>query len=699
MTLSNRSVMAWVLLAAIGATAARAADDDVARVGQQFREFCLRESTDRGERILDDVELPKASVRQAAKFETSLRTDGSWGDVDYDPAARSAWRPFDHLSRVLALTVYARRASTPADESRRAIEAVHRALGYWIAHDYQCPNWWYNQIGVPKVLGTVGILLGDDLNAEERTYITKVVMPRAKLGAMTGQNRVWLAANNLMCGVIEGDADLVGKAAAIIREEVRVGTEEGVQPDWSFHQHGPQQQFGNYGMAFAVEMTRWAAVLRGTKFAFPDDKLAILRNYLLQGENWVVWRGAMDISACGRQLFPNSQWSKAGVIRGVMKTMEVVDPPHAAEYAAFVNRNTDDDAANDLVGARVFFRSDYVVYRRPTWCATLRMSSRRVIGGETVNDENLSGLHLGDGAMLVYRTGREYQDIFPVWDWRMVPGTTAAQDTSSLRWRKVDLKKGTAFVGGASDGTNAVVAMDFRRDGLSAKKAWFFCGDAVVCLGADVKREDEGTRVVTTAEQCLLHGEVAVERRSGAREVVGKEDIAGRDIAAVEHDGVRYAFLTPEEVTVSAGERTGDWAKVFRTPATPKGEVTKGVLTVAVDHGVKPEGGTYAYSIAPAKMAGNKVEVVANEAAVQAVRVGEQWWGAVFWKAGDVKLAGVRVAVDRPCVLCLGADGRVAVADPAQELDAVTVDVGDVSLKVALPQGAHAGESVVVKIR
>ena len=216
------------------------------------------------------------------------------------------------------------------------------------------------------------------------------------------------------------DDELMKKAAGVIAEEVRVTTGEGIEPDWSFHQHGAQQQFGNYGSAFAVELTKWAAVLRGTPFAMPEEKLAILRNYLLQGQNWVTWNGAMDISSCGRQLFPDSQVKKAAAIRGVMKSMASIDTSNANEYLAFAARNSA-QGTNDLVGTRMFWRSDYLIARHSNWAVTLKMSSNRVIGGETVNSENLSGIHLADGATFTYRTGREYENIFPVWNWRLIP--------------------------------------------------------------------------------------------------------------------------------------------------------------------------------------------------------------------------------------------------------------------------------------
>ena len=108
---------------------------------------------------------------------------------------------------------------------------------------------------------------------------------------------------------------------------------------------------------------------------------------------------------------------------------------------------------------------------------TLKMSSNRVIGGETVNNENLSGLHLADGATFFYRNGHEYDDIFPAWDWRIIPGVTSSLGNVSLRWPVADLKRGSGFVGGVSDGVNGYAAMDFHCDNPRAKKSWFFFGD------------------------------------------------------------------------------------------------------------------------------------------------------------------------------------------------------------------------------
>jgi chondroitin AC lyase len=587
--------------------------------------------------------------------------------------------------------VHARQAGTDPAESKKCIDAVHRALGFWIAHDFKCLNWWYNDIGVPKILGTVALLLGDDLQSPEFTYITTVAMPRSKVGSMTGQNRVWLAGNGVMLAAIAHDSGLLKKAADVIADEIKVTDKEGVQPDWSFHQHGPQQQFGNYGLAFAVEMTKWANVLRGTPYAMSPDKLAIVRGYLLNGQNWVTWHGAMDISSCGRQLVPGSPAKKAGAIRGVFRSMETVDPDHAADYRAYVERNTADHS-NDLIGNKFFWRSDYMVQRFADWAFTLKMSSHRVIGGETVNSENLAGLHLADGATFIYRTAHEYDDIFPVWDWRKIPGTTSPQGNSPVGWSGKSAHLATSFVGGASDGQTGCAALDFQRGDLRAKKAWFIAGDTVVCLGADISSTGNDS-IVTTIDQCLLAGPVSIQEHS--KGAAGASNLL-KDTGWIEHAGTRYTSLVPQSIDVIHKQKTGNWHTVFDTPGAPKQNVTKEVLTISIDHGQHPNAAGYAYAITPAAQDAD-AHILANTATVQAVQIGAQWSAAVFWASGNIDLNGLTVAVDNPCILLSNA-GKLTIVDPTEKLKSLQLTIAGKSQTIELPQGGEAGKSVAVQI-
>ena len=57
--------------------------------------------------------------------------------------------------------------------------------------------------------------------------------------------------------------------------------------------------------------------------------------------------------------------------------------------------------------------------------ASLKMSSQRVVGAESLNGDNVSGYYGGDGALFIYRDWEPYRHIFPLWDWRRLPGVTA----------------------------------------------------------------------------------------------------------------------------------------------------------------------------------------------------------------------------------------------------------------------------------
>lgn len=110
-------------------------------------------------------------------------------------------------------------------------------------------------------------------------------------------------------------------------------------------------------------------------------------------------------------------------------------------------------AGNPLVGHKHFDDSDYTVHRSKDWMGTVKMSSHRVVGTELVNEDNLKGYYLGDGATYFYVRGDEYLDVFPFWDWRKIPGVTSYEDQSpvpTVRERKSN--NSTFLVGGLSDG-------------------------------------------------------------------------------------------------------------------------------------------------------------------------------------------------------------------------------------------------------
>ena len=110
--------------------------------------------------------------------------------------------------------------------------------------------------------------------------------------------------------------------------------------------------------------------------------------------------------------------------------------------------------------------------------------------------------HFGDGSNFVQRAGTEYFDIFPVWDWQKIPGTTILQKPQMPHFREIAKKGLSEFAGGASDGKYSALGFNFTsvHDPLKAKKAWFYFDNEYVCLGAGIATTSD-LNVVTTLTQ------------------------------------------------------------------------------------------------------------------------------------------------------------------------------------------------------
>jgi len=120
----------------------------------------------------------------------------------------------------------------------------------------------------------------------------------------TGQNRIWLAGVHIMKGCLWNEPGMIAEGARQIFAETAVAPrgKEGLQPDWSFHQHGPQIQFGNYGGEFFSNIGYWSNIWKGTRWELSPEQWEIMRHLAFNGFQWVLWNGDMDLLACGRQL-------------------------------------------------------------------------------------------------------------------------------------------------------------------------------------------------------------------------------------------------------------------------------------------------------------------------------------------------------------------------------------------------------------
>jgi len=642
-----------------------------------------------------------------------LREDGSWPGIEYTSQQRGSWQPTQHLNNVMAMARAWNKTGSAFYHDPKLLQSIHKALNYWLANDFQCPNWWYPQIGVPQIMAPILILMEGELSQEQiaKGYI---ILDRSKI-SQTGQNKVWQSGNVLLKSLLQRNSEMVSKAAQSIQEELKVAPGEGIQPDGSFHQHGPQIQFGNYGMAYVGDMIKWIKLLRNTPFAFDESKMAILRNYLLDGQQWITWKNQMDISACGRQLFLNAQESKARSLARAFSQMESLDPAFAKSYQKAGKYET-------LTGNKHFWRSDFQVQRTNDYYFSVKMCSERVIGAESCNSENIRGYYMGDGATYFYQSGVEYENIFPFWDWKKIPGTTTMQDDKELPVLTASgYRLVTNFVGGVSDGKSGIAVLDYSRNGLTARKSWFIFNDQVVCLGAGITSV-AGVPVTTSINQSFLKGEVLAK----TKETITIQPEAGEALQPkwILHDHTGYYFPEGANLKLETKTVTGSWNRVA---SMYKDEpITAPIFKLWIEHGIVPTDQTYAYCLVP-KATKQKMEqmsakptfrILKNDKKMQEViSANQQWSGMVFYLPGKSSQPD-GIEVDQPCVVMQQKSGKelsLSLSDPTQKLKQLTLtvtgkyqtasaatktsfDQGKTSVTISLPQGPDAGKTVTLHL-
>lgn len=587
------------------------------------------EYSGRGENSIDvvlmqlyfTVDLPQEEIDRLL----DLFEDGVWRDIDYSDKSRGGWHPTLHVTRILALARAYRSASSASFGNPSVGKVIHSAMKWWFDNLPVCPNWWHNDIGVPKKMTAALLLMKEELSEEEICGGLKVL--ETSVFGRTGQNKVWLAGNQLMKGLLIDDEQLVAEAVRQITEEIRVTLQEGIKPDWSFHQHGMQLQFGNYGLAYAEGISFWMRVLDGTPFAFSPEQCDIIGNYVLEGLCRTVWKGFFDPSFCGRQLHIRGGRGKAytlAVVAGNLLQTHWCGCGVESPDAEMIRRNKlmsnlmesvfhPESSENEITGATYYPYSDCGIYRTGDWYASVRMSSTRTIGFEFTNNENLLANFSADGALLTMIDGTEYEDIFACWDWRKVPGVTAYDDSLPIRCRKQEYhrRNHSENVGGKVDGDLMATWMELDRDSLYARKAMFFFPDRVVALGADIRSLDPSFRELTTA----------VDQTNYVC-----EPVRGRNW--IWHAEKAYISLDGGKLQMTDGFQEGSWENIA---PFYKGVIDrKRVFKCWFSHTPGETPGGYAYMIVPgvsarkaASLARDRsVKVLRNDAACQAVSYG-----------------------------------------------------------------------------
>ena len=663
---------------------------------------------------------------EGARFAKTLQPDGMWSDINYADSARSVWTTSDHLERILVMAKCARIDRNAGRLDNELEGKILIALRWWTDHDYHNPNWWLYEIGVPILLDEFGILMESRIPGEELAKLI-ATMKRSdwRGGSWTGANLTWGVTIEIARGCLENNPETVSEAYDRMYEEIKIAgpSEEGIQQDSTFHQHGHQLYNGGYGLDFANDVGRFISFAWGTRFQIPPDRMEIFSSFILDGEQWMVRGNVIDYSTVGREITRQGKVAVPGPRPGgpispvgpeyslgnVISMLAAEPTPRQKEFQAFEARLKEKADVPELIGNKQFWCSDFMAHRRAGYYASVKMLSTRMRNGELVNLEGRKSQHLSDGVNLLYLTGDEYKDIFPAWNWARLPGTTAIHGTLDTGEKDPIGATGiTTFDGGVSDGTYGMAAMDLARGKLSAKKAWFFFDESYVALGAGISLENDAEHdVATDVNQLKLSGEI-LSSQSRSPVPPGTHAWHSGHPFWVFHDHVGYIFPGGEEVSESGGPQSGKWSEIGTGSSEP---VTIPIFDLWIDHGRSPHDATYQYTVLPdvsaetvaARARNADLVVLSNTANVQAVYSrGLKLVEVAFRKFGELATPVGRIDADHSCLLLVRktpGGWTVTASNPGNEPLTLGVTINGKLADLRLPGGNLAGSSIRADLR
>jgi chondroitin AC lyase len=315
-----------------------------------------------------------------------------------------------------------------------------------------------------------------------------------------------------------------------------------------------------------------------------------------------------------------------------------------------------------------------------------------------------------------------YENIFPYWDWKKIPGTTTLQDDKELPVLTASgYRIATNFVGGVSDEKAGIAVLDYDRNGLSAKKAWFIFNNQVVCLGAGITSA-AGVPVTTSINQSFLRGEIIVKKQN----IQTMPSESGESLSPqwILHDHAGYYFPEAGNLRIENKTVTGSWnrvASMYKDEA-----ITAPIFKLWLEHGIVPNDQTYAYCLVPMatqqkmeQMASKPTfRILKNDKNLQEViSANQQWSGIVFYKAGKSSQSD-GIEVEQPCVVMVQKRGKalsLSLSEPTQKLRQLTLTLqgkhltnstaiktshnqGKTTITIDLPSGPDAGKTVTFQL-
>lgn len=692
--------------------------DDITTIKTRLKTYFLGLDT-----IDDGSKVKTCYVSKAEDYLNLIQDDGSFADVDYqahnNAANGAAWSPYLALDRLQAIAIAYNKEGNALYKSEAAKEGIDKSLKNWVTHGSRAgkpggpysTNWWENEVGVQLRFARIGLFMESMISDEAFKVITDKLIEKTPVKKGTGQNNLWFDQNHVYYALITNNADklkdmITNYLNYCLVTQMDDTVAEAVQVDNSFYMHGRQFYSNGYGMSMFRDMSFWIYMLRETEFKIDDTVVQRMSDYMLEGTRWTI-RGDIQELYLGYRPYKYDVNYKNYAEEYIepLKRMIVVDSEHAADYQKVLNNILGTTKDNGRDGNYYMWRSGYASHMRKNYGVNIKMDSSELKGGEWrgswPNGNNKGQLIYWSSAAAstISVDGDEYTNVYPIFNWKHTPGTTAPNVLSG----RYTMENGELFNIGVSNGKYGATAYKFDKMSTQGQKGYFFFDDEFVALGSNIKSTN-GTAIHTTLNQSKTK-DLKVNGRA-----VGSTEGTKHNAKTIYNDDIGYVFLDNTDVYISNSMQK-DVPSLW--PENMK-QAAPSVFSAWIDHGVKPKGASYSYVVVPGKTAAQveqyskniPITIVANDKNIQAVRHdGLKQTQINFYSAGELEYKpGYKVSVNEPCSLIIDESGdtremTVAVRDQdsGKEVDIhVSHNSQTTQTQIVTKGTPYAGQSVTV---
>lgn len=514
-------------------------------------------------------------------------------------------------------------------------------------------NWWQWELGIPKKLNDLLMLMYNDIPRENRIKYLKAsqyFQPDAKWSAAspsasystapnkrlsTGGNRIDTSIISFLRGVLMEDKIQIldGLDSAIEVGEL-VTSGDGFYKDGSFVQHDNVAYNGTYAAVLFEGLGSILWLIDGTEFKINDSKLNNIYDSILNGYTYLMINGGINDSVSGRSI---SRDNSSDIERGkiLLSSMALLTKKSPLEYQeklkslikkvildnnyySIVEKENNPTIKEILIeimennqinpievkGTKIFGAMDRTIYFNDRGGKiAISMHSNRIANYETMNGENVKGWYTGEGMTYIYgEDSSNYIEFWPTVDMYHLSGVTNSinkmKDKAGER-RVKNLVTPKSFTGGVETGEIAFIGMDLLswNKQTRAKKSWFMIDGVILCLGSNI-RSNDGEIHTTIDNRILNNGKIYVDGQELIEDITIKnpKNVTINFNKNYKNENIGYKVINAPELKIEINKRNGSWKNIGGVSDT---EIIKNYFLTYINHGDNPRSESYSYVILP----------------------------------------------------------------------------------------------------